>query len=299
MKSSFANDVRNVETQSQTVVENWRAQEGARIRTVYPLPDSVVKSAGHQEEWRQFSRHIEIAVAEGLPFFALVESERVTDSAILVPRFRCGSLRFRSARRCWTFSPTSRKRKTAAHEHTAAWASGRGRKSAMNCLSGCQARRAKCCRLRSIQPRRSRSRRIQPLLSLSNDRDATSPRARSFWPATELKLTSTLLCISCVQKQSHAMATATAQIHLRTPPKTKSLLTLAAELSGATNLTDYILRAAVERARADLSNQQTFALKKGQWNEFAKRLEAPPRKLPRLRKLLKEPDVFRSAAAST
>ena len=80
MKSSFANDVRNVEAQSQTVVENWRAQEGSPIRAVYPLPDSVVKSAGHQEEWRQFSRHIEIAVADGLPFFALVESERVTDS---------------------------------------------------------------------------------------------------------------------------------------------------------------------------------------------------------------------------
>lgn len=58
------------------------------------------------------------------------------------------------------------------------------------------------------------------------------------------------------------MAIATAQIHLRTPPKTKSLLNLAADLSGAPNLTDYILRAAIERAQSDLSNQQTFALKK-------------------------------------
>lgn len=95
------------------------------------------------------------------------------------------------------------------------------------------------------------------------------------------------------------MATATAQIHLRTRPKTKSLLILAAELSGASNLTDYILRAAIERAQIDLSNQQTFALKKGQWNEFAKRLEAPPQNLPRLRKLLKEPDIFDRAAATT
>ena len=95
------------------------------------------------------------------------------------------------------------------------------------------------------------------------------------------------------------MATATAQIHLRTPPKTKTLLALAAEAAGATNLTDYILRAAIERAQSDLSNQQTFALKKGQWNEFAGRLESPPRDLPRLRKLLKEPDVFDRAAAST
>ncbi|PAW71052.1 MAG: hypothetical protein B9S26_13505 [Opitutia bacterium Tous-C4FEB] len=95
------------------------------------------------------------------------------------------------------------------------------------------------------------------------------------------------------------MATATAQIHLRTPPKTKSLLILAAELSGATNLTDYILRAAVERAQADLLSQQTFALKKGPWNEFAKRLDATGRDLPRLRKLLTTPDVFAQNAQST
>ena len=95
------------------------------------------------------------------------------------------------------------------------------------------------------------------------------------------------------------MATATAQIHLRTPPKTKSLLNLAADLSGAANLTDYILRAAIERAQADLSNQQTFALRKGPWAEFAKRLDAPARNLPQLRKLLTRPDVFDRPVAST
>ena len=88
------------------------------------------------------------------------------------------------------------------------------------------------------------------------------------------------------------MAAATAQIHLRTPPRTKSLLNLAADLSGAPNLTDYILRAAVERARADLGNQQTFALEKGPWAEFARRLDAPARNLPKLRELLTSPDVF-------
>jgi uncharacterized protein (DUF1778 family) len=61
---------------------------------------------------------------------------------------------------------------------------------------------------------------------------------------------------------------ATAQIHLRTPPTTKSLLQRAAELSGSGNLTDYILRAAVEQAREDLMSQQTFALNKAQWQEF-------------------------------
>ncbi len=83
-----------------------------------------------------------------------------------------------------------------------------------------------------------------------------------------------------------------AQIHLRTPPKTKSLLAMAAELSGAANLTDYILRAAVDRARADLASQQTFALADRDWSEFSTRLESPARDLPRLRKLLVKEDVF-------
>jgi hypothetical protein len=80
MKSNFAHDVRNLETQARAAVETWRAQGDSRKRAVYALPDSAVKSAGHQEEWRHVSRHIEIAVADAQPFFALVESERVTDT---------------------------------------------------------------------------------------------------------------------------------------------------------------------------------------------------------------------------
>lgn len=90
---------------------------------------------------------------------------------------------------------------------------------------------------------------------------------------------------------------ATAQIHLRTPPTTKSLLQRAAELSGSGNLTDYILRAAVEQAREDLMSQQTFALNKAQWQEFQKRLDAKPRDLPRLRALLNSPNAFDRAAS--
>ena len=97
--------------------------------------------------------------------------------------------------------------------------------------------------------------------------------------------------LMCTQN-IHVMATATAQIHLRTPPKTKSLLQMASDLAGASNLTDYVLRAAVERAQADILNQQNFVLKKAQWTEFTRRLEAPPADLQRLRALLTKPDVF-------
>jgi uncharacterized protein (DUF1778 family) len=95
------------------------------------------------------------------------------------------------------------------------------------------------------------------------------------------------------------MATATATIHLRTAPETKTLLSLAVEMSGAASLTDYILRAAVARAQADISNQQTFAMKSGPWSEFAKRLDAPAKDLPQLRKILTTSDLFDRAAKST
>lgn len=95
------------------------------------------------------------------------------------------------------------------------------------------------------------------------------------------------------------MSTATAQIHLRTPPGTKSLLQMAAEVAGTGNLTDYILRAAVERAREDLMSQQTFAMSKADWQAFNKRLEMKPRELSRLRALLSSPDVFDRSAKQT
>ena len=88
------------------------------------------------------------------------------------------------------------------------------------------------------------------------------------------------------------MSTALAQIHLKAPSKIKSYLQQAAELSGAANLTDYILRAALERAEKDMTEQRTFLLGDEAWGDFAKRLEAPARSLPKLRALLNSPDAF-------
>lgn len=92
------------------------------------------------------------------------------------------------------------------------------------------------------------------------------------------------------------MPTALAQIHLKAPPKTKSYLQMAADLSGAVSLTDYILRAAITRAHQDMATHQTFALGDEAWAAFARRLDAPPRDLPELRALLTSPDVFDRSA---
>jgi len=92
------------------------------------------------------------------------------------------------------------------------------------------------------------------------------------------------------------MSQATGQIHLRAAPSTKSLLQTAADLAGTGNLTEYILRVAVERARDDLMSQQTFLMNTTQWRAFQRRLSAKPRSLPKLRALLNSPDVFDRAA---
>ena len=92
------------------------------------------------------------------------------------------------------------------------------------------------------------------------------------------------------------MAQATEQIHLRTPPSTKSLLQTAADLAGTGNLTEYVLRAAIDRAHDDLMSQQTFLMSQAQWRTFQRRLDAKPRSLPKLRALLNSPDVFDRAA---
>ena len=44
---------------------------------------------------------------------------------------------------------------------------------------------------------------------------------------------------------------------------------------------------------------QTFALEKGPLTKYAKRLDAPAKDLPRLRRLLTEPDVFARSSAAT
>ena len=90
------------------------------------------------------------------------------------------------------------------------------------------------------------------------------------------------------------MATATENIHLRATPEMKSIIQQAAKVTGSTNLTDYILRAAYERAQNDILNQQVFYMDAEGWKKFNEMLDAPAKVHEGLRKLMNEPDVFDS-----
>jgi uncharacterized protein (DUF1778 family) len=88
------------------------------------------------------------------------------------------------------------------------------------------------------------------------------------------------------------MATATENIHLRATPEMKAVIQQAAKVVGSSNLTDYILRAAYEKAQTDILNQQTFYMDAEAWTKFNEMLDAPPKVLPGLKKLMEAPDVF-------
>jgi uncharacterized protein (DUF1778 family) len=89
-------------------------------------------------------------------------------------------------------------------------------------------------------------------------------------------------------KASSAKAT-TVQLRLR--PDQKAVLARAAQLRG-TSLSNFMLEHAYEAAQQMLAEQTDLVLSAAEWNAFCKALDAPPREIPALKKLLTEPSVF-------
>jgi uncharacterized protein (DUF1778 family) len=58
------------------------------------------------------------------------------------------------------------------------------------------------------------------------------------------------------------------------------------------SVSEFVLESALSRADEALANRRTFGLNATQWKAFLEALDAPPRPLPRLERLLKEPGFF-------
>lgn len=84
----------------------------------------------------------------------------------------------------------------------------------------------------------------------------------------------------------------TEKIDLRVSPHAKRLLQSAARASGARSVSDFVLTSALARAEETLPDRQRFGLNAEQWRAFQEALDAPPRGLPRLARLLREPGAF-------
>jgi uncharacterized protein (DUF1778 family) len=86
-------------------------------------------------------------------------------------------------------------------------------------------------------------------------------------------------------------ATRSEKLDLRLTKNAKRALQAAAVASHR-SLSEFVLESALARADEALADRRAFSLNAAQWKEFLAALDAPPRPLPRMERLLKEPGFF-------
>jgi len=90
---------------------------------------------------------------------------------------------------------------------------------------------------------------------------------------------------------STAPETKPARLNIRVTEHQKEVLTQAARVANTT-VSNFVLEKAYAGAQAVLAEQNRFVLPERQWDDFIRALDAPPKDIPELRKLLTEPGVF-------
>lgn len=74
--------------------------------------------------------------------------------------------------------------------------------------------------------------------------------------------------------------------------KTAKRTLQAAAVASHRSVSEFVLESALSRADETLSDRRSFGLDAHQWKAFLAALDAPPRPLPRLQRLLQEPGFF-------
>ena len=87
------------------------------------------------------------------------------------------------------------------------------------------------------------------------------------------------------------MPARTVKLDLRLSVEAKRTLNAAA-LATHRSVSQFVLESALARAEETLADRQRFELDAGQWATFMAALDAPPRDLPRLRRLFQEASPF-------
>ncbi|MBK1644534.1 hypothetical protein CKO25_07670 [Thiocapsa imhoffii] len=83
----------------------------------------------------------------------------------------------------------------------------------------------------------------------------------------------------------------TEKLDLRLTPAAKRTLQTAA-VATRRSVSEFVLESALARAQETLADRQRFGLDAEQWAAFQAALDAPPRPVPRLARLLQEPSVL-------
>ena len=81
------------------------------------------------------------------------------------------------------------------------------------------------------------------------------------------------------------------KLDLRLTPEAKRTLNIAASAAGR-SVSEFVLESALSRAEETLTDRRHFGLDSERWEAFMAALEAPPREIPQLEKLMREPSVF-------
>src|SRR5579885_2825372 len=91
------------------------------------------------------------------------------------------------------------------------------------------------------------------------------------------------------------MSRRTAKLDLRLTPEDERMLQTAPATSRR-SVSDFVLERALARAEETLADRTRFVWNAEQWKAFLAALDAPPRELPRLKRLFQEPSVFEHGA---
>ncbi len=90
-------------------------------------------------------------------------------------------------------------------------------------------------------------------------------------------------------------ASRTEKLDIRLTPKAKQTLQAAAAAERR-KVSEFVLESALARAEETLADRQRFELDAERWTAFLEALDAPPRDLPRVRRLFEELSPFESGA---
>ena len=81
------------------------------------------------------------------------------------------------------------------------------------------------------------------------------------------------------------------KLDLRLTPQAKRTLYKAASAAGR-SVSEFVLESALARAEETLADRRHFGLDAERWEAFMAALEAPPREIPELERLMRERSIF-------
>jgi uncharacterized protein (DUF1778 family) len=81
------------------------------------------------------------------------------------------------------------------------------------------------------------------------------------------------------------------KLDLRLTATAKRTLNIAASAAGR-SISEFVLESALSRAEETLADRRYFGLDAERWEAFIAALDAPPRDIPALTRLMREPSVF-------